>query len=111
MGRIKQHTGEKPDDILEIRIYRGASGQYELYEDEGDNYDYEKGSYSTILFTWDDLENKFIVGDRSGSFPGMPAEREFNIVLVSKNKGTGIKVADSFDEVISYSGNKVSIKL
>lgn len=111
MGRIKQYTGEKPDNILEIRIYRGANGQFELYEDEGDNYNYEKGSYSTILFTWDDLENILIIGDRSGGFPGMLAERVFNIVLVSENKGTGVEVADNFNKVISYSGNKVRIKL
>jgi alpha-D-xyloside xylohydrolase len=111
MGRIKQYTGEKPDNILEIRIYHGANGQFELYEDEGDNYNYEKGSYSTILFTWDDLENILIIGDRSGGFSGMPAEREFNIVLVSKNNGTGIEVADNFDQAISYSGNAIRIKL
>ena len=56
MGPFVQYTGEDPGDILEIRIYAGANGEFTLYEDEGDNYNYEKGAYSIITFTWDDLK-------------------------------------------------------
>jgi Domain of unknown function (DUF5110) len=54
IGPIEQYTGEKPPKDLEIRIYPGADGDFSLYEDEGTNYNYEKGQRSTIHFHWND---------------------------------------------------------
>lgn len=47
LGPEMQYTGEKPWDHLEIRIYPGADGDFTLYEDEGNNYNYERGVYYT----------------------------------------------------------------
>ena len=60
-----------------------------LYEDENDNYNYEKGAYSTIKFTWDDANRTLNIADREGTFPGMLKSRKFNIVVVDKENGTG----------------------
>jgi len=111
MGKIKQYTGEKPDDVLEIRIYKGANGQFELYEDEGDNYNYEKGSYSTILFSWDDTKKVFTTNDRQGNFRGMLEKRKFMIVFVGDNKGVGLGFAEQSDKIVSYQGKKIVIDL
>jgi alpha-D-xyloside xylohydrolase len=51
VGSAMQYTGQKRADTLEVRICKGATGRFDLYEDEGDNYNYEKGIYSTIRFT------------------------------------------------------------
>jgi alpha-D-xyloside xylohydrolase len=111
MGGIKQYTGEKNDDILEIRIYRGANGKFELYEDEGDNYNYEKGSYSTIMFSWDDLENVLTIGDRNGGFPGMPDGRKFNIVLYNFDKDNESVQTEKLYKLISYNGKRIEFGL
>jgi alpha-D-xyloside xylohydrolase len=111
MGKIKQYTGEEPDDVLEIRIYKGTNGQFKLYEDEGDNYNYEKGSYSTILFSWDDINNVLTIDERKGSFPGISDKRKFNIVLVGKYKDGGIGFAEQSDKIVSYQGKKIMIDL
>ncbi len=110
MGPFIQYSTEKPADPVELRIYRGADGNFTLYEDENDNYDYEKGIYSTIQFKWNDAENELIIGPRKGIFPGMLKSRTFNAVLVSKDHGTGLDISKSFDKVIKYSGKEVRVK-
>jgi len=102
-GPQVQYATEKKWDNLEIRVYPGANGEFTLYEDENDNYNYEKGVYSTISFTWNDAKKSLTVNDRKGSFPGMLATRKFNIVVVA----AGQKI----DKAITYSGKKLVVKL
>jgi alpha-D-xyloside xylohydrolase len=111
VGPSVQYAEEKKWDNLEIRIYPGANGKFVLYEDEHDNYNYEKGIYSTITFTWDDAKKTLTISDRNGSFPGMLNERSFNIVVVGKNKGVGENVTSQADKLITYTGKKVVVKL
>ena len=111
LGPKVQFASEKKWDDLDIRVYEGADGTFTLYEDENDNYNYEKGMFSTITFTWDNAKSILTIGRRMGNFPGMLTERRFNIVLVSKNKGTGMSKVENFDEEIRYTGKKVTIKL
>ena len=111
IGPQVQYATEKKWDNLEIRVYPGADGEFTLYEDENDNYDYEKGMYSTITFKWDDVKRTLTVNDRHGSFPGMIGDRTFNIVVVSQTNGDGMNPAVKFDKAISYSGKKVIAKL
>jgi alpha-D-xyloside xylohydrolase len=54
MGPEKQWSTEKPEDPIELRIYAGADGDFTLYEDENDNYNYEGGAFATIPLHWDD---------------------------------------------------------
>jgi alpha-D-xyloside xylohydrolase len=102
-GPQVQYATEKKWDNLEIRVYPGANGEFTLYEDENDNYDYEKGIYSTINFTWNDAKKMLTINDRKGSFPGMLTTRKFNIVIVA--------AGNKFDKVVTYKGKKISIKL
>jgi alpha-D-xyloside xylohydrolase len=111
LGPKVQYATEKNWDNLEMRIYAGADGSFTLYEDENDNYNYEKGIYSTITFIWNDKNKTLTIGDRQGSFPGMLSERKFNIVLVSGNKGIGMDVTEAFDRTITYKGKKLVTKL
>lgn len=105
IGPSVQFATEKKWDVLEIRVYPGANGEFTLYEDENDNYNYEKGMYSTINFTWNDAKNTLTINDRSGSFPGIIAERKFNIIVrVSQDKGVGLS------KEVDYTGKKVVIK-
>jgi len=110
MGPAIQYATEKSDPV-EIRIYPGADGEFILYEDENDNYNYEKGIYSTITFNWENEKKELTINDRKGSFPGMLSERKFNIVVVGKTKGVGITPVEKFDQVVTYDGKKVVVKL
>ena len=110
VGPNVQYAEEKKWDALEIRIYPGANGRFVLYEDENDNYNYEKGIYSTITFSWDDKKKMLTIGDRNGSFPGMLDSRKFNIVVVSATKGGGENMIAQPDKEITYTGKKLAIK-
>jgi Alpha-glucosidases, family 31 of glycosyl hydrolases len=105
VGPESQYATEKKWDNLEIRVYEGASGEFTFYEDEDDNYNYEKGLYSIIRFKWNNTARTLIIGKRQGDFPGMMKERNFQIILVSSKKGTGGAVVKN----VKYNGleNKV----
>ncbi len=111
MGPFVQYSTEKPADPIELRIYPGADGRFTLYEDENDNYDYEKGIYSTITFEWIDSAGTLTVGKRVGTFPGMLKDRTFNVILVDKELGIGVESEKRVTEVIKYSGSKSKVKL
>lgn len=110
IGPRVQYAEEKRWDTLEIRIYPGANGTFVLYEDENDNYNYEKGVYATIRFDWNDQKKLLTIGDRRGAFPGMLESRKFNVVIVGENKGTGADTAPQPDKEITYTGKKVLVK-
>ena len=111
MGPFLQYSTEKPADPIEVRIYPGADGQFTLYEDEDDNYNYEKGAYATITFLWNNLHRTLTISDRQGRFPGMLKTRTFNIVLVKDNHGTGIEICPKPDRTANYTGTKLEIGL
>ncbi len=107
LGPVVQYAMETPADPIELRIYRGADGKFTLYEDEGDNYDYEKGKYATIPFQWNEARQTLAIGKRSGNFAGMLKERAFHVVFVSPGHGTGMAAESHADAVIHYSGKAV----
>jgi len=110
LGPELQWATEKPEDPIELRIYRGADGDFTLYEDENDNYNYEKGAYATISFHWDDARRSLTIGDRKGEFPGMLQNRSFSIVLVGKRHGIGTGVTSNPDKVVQYSGKQIIVR-
>ena len=86
IGPDVQYSSEKSWDNLEIRVYTGADGSFTLYEDEGDTYNYERGAFTEITFTWNDADRKLTISDRKGKFKGMLQTRNFRIVLIDGNK-------------------------
>jgi len=110
-GQKVQYAEEKKWDKLEIRIYPGANGEFKLYEDENDNYNYEKGLNSTITMKWDDQSKTLTIGERKGSFKGMLKNRTFNIVLVSPQSGAGVNTTTQFTKTVQYKGKAKSFKL
>jgi hypothetical protein len=111
LGPELQYADEKPADPLEIRVYAGADGEYLLYEDEGDNYNYEKGAFAQIPIKWDDASRTLTIGAREGEFPGMLKQRVFKVVIVSANHGAGEQAAEQFDAQIAYDGATVSVSV
>ena len=110
-GPAVQYSTEKKWDNLTIRIYPGADAEFTLYEDEFDNYNYEKGAYTTILMKWDDKERTLTINERKGNYKGMLKNRKFNIILVEPGKGCGDEDSPTFDQSISYKGKQVNVKL
>ncbi len=109
LGPDLEYALEKPPDPVEVRVYRGASGDFVLYEDEGDSYDYEKGVHATIPFHWDDVKRVLTIGERTGSYPGMPKARSFRIVFVRENHGAGGGETQTADKLVKYTGGRILV--
>jgi alpha-D-xyloside xylohydrolase len=109
MGPDIEYAAEKPADPIEVRVYRGASGEFALYEDENDSYNYEKGAHATIPFSWNDAAHTLTIGDRTGTFPGMLESRTFRIVFVGENHGVGGSLTEAADKTVKYNGKKLTV--
>ncbi len=95
---------------MEIRVYPGADGDFTLYEDENDNYDYVNGQHATIQLHWDDAAKTLTIGTREGSFPGMIGTRTFNVIVVGEGNGVGVGDGTAKARAIVYKGDKVALK-
>jgi len=110
MGPLVQYSTEKTWDNLIIRVYPGANGEFTLYEDEGDNYNYEKGKYTTIRMSWNDYKRELTIGTRKGSYKGMLKDRSFRIVLVDNKEGLGMD-NENCRLNLHYIGNELKAQL
>ncbi|HVB40637.1 MAG TPA: TIM-barrel domain-containing protein, partial [Terriglobales bacterium] len=102
MGPEIQYANQSPGGPIELRIYPGANGSFTLYNDSGDGYAYQQGAHATIPITWDDLTSTLTIGARQGSYPGMPAAMQFNLVLVRNGHGIGEAMTAMPDQTIHY---------
>jgi alpha-D-xyloside xylohydrolase len=109
LGPDEEWSTQKPEDPIELRVYRGVAADFTLYEDENDNYDYEKGVYATIPVHWDEEKQVLTIGERKGKFPGMLEHRTFHVVFVSENHGVGIEPTAKPDKVVQYAGKEVTV--
>lgn len=109
-GPKVQYSTQKKWDNLEVRIYPGADGGFVLYEDENDNYNYEKGLFTSIKFEWNEATSTLTIGSRDGTFPGMLKSRKFNIIMVDNKNGNGSLQSDKFTKTISYNGKEKTVK-
>jgi alpha-D-xyloside xylohydrolase len=100
LGPIIQHSGESLDAPIELRIFGGANGRFNLYEDEGDNYNFERGQFTNIPIEWNDHEHRLTIGPRSGSFDGVEGKREFHATRVVEGRGVGVEATARPDHVI-----------
>ena len=110
LGPRVQYSGEKPAAPIELRVYPGADGSYSLYEDAGDGWGYQKGEFSVIPISWNNKTRQLGIGAIRGGFPGMLKEREFHIVLVTPDQGTGLEPTAK-PNTVRYNGRQVSLKL
>ena len=99
VGPQVQYATEKPWDHLELKVYAGANGNFILYEDEFDNYNYEKGAYTEIPISWNNASRKLTIGARKGAYEGMLKNRKFAVTL-----------QDGTQKNVDYNGKAISVK-
>jgi alpha-D-xyloside xylohydrolase len=110
VGPALQHTGEKPTDPMEIRVFDGTSASFTLYEDDGVSSDFTRSS--TIAINWSETKQELTLGPLKGiGFPAMLVNRTFNLVRVRIGHGVGYGQTAAPDKSIAYDGHEVSVKL
>lgn len=110
LGPTQQYATEKPDAPYEIRVYPGANATFTIYEDDNETYDYEKGHRATYELAWDDATKTLTVGARQGTFPGMIAVRQLNVVLATPGKNAGHTTEPAEARSITYDGTPASVR-
>ena len=110
-GPEMQWSDERPAELINLYVYAGQNGSFQLYEDEGTNYNYERGKYATIDITYDDAARTLSFGARKGQFPGMLKSRRFNVVLVSSDQAKPLDLDTPDGLMVSYNGKPVTIRL
>jgi len=110
-GPAMEWSDEKPAELINLYVYAGRDGEFTLYEDEGTNYNYEKGQYATIDIKYSDATHTLTISDRKGSFDGMLQSRRFNVVLVTPQSHSALNLDNPAGKMVEYSGKAVSVKL
>lgn len=108
LGPVVEHTGASGEGTLELRVYPGADGSFELYDDAGDGYGYEAGEQVTTELRWNEKEGSLKVKARTGRYPGMTASRPARVVMVSAGVGTGHEVSTT-GRLIQLDGRDLTI--
>ena len=110
-GPEMEWSDEKPAELINLYIYAGQNGTFQLYEDEGTNYNYEKGKYATIDITYDDDTKTVSFSARKGQFPGMLKNRRFNVVLITKDAPKPLNLDNPEGVMVNYNGKAVTCNL
>ena len=106
-----QYCDEKPADLINLYVYAGKDATFQLYEDEGTNYNYEKGKYATIDITYDDAAKTVSFGACKGQFNGMLKNRQFNVVLITKNSAKPLNLENPDGKLVTYNGKALTVQL
>jgi len=110
LGPEIEYADQNPAGPIELRIYPGADGDFDLYQDAGDSYDYEKGAHSVIPLHWSEATRTLTIGDRKGAYPGMPPRMQIKIVwVVGQHGASGAPVVNP-DKTVDYTGKAISVK-
>ncbi len=110
-GPKMQWSDEKAADLINLYVYAGQDGVFQLYEDEGTNYNYEKGLFSTIDIHYDDATHSVTIGARKGQFSGMLKTRRFNIVLITPDAPQNLNLENPSGQLVEYKGKEVTVEL
>ena len=110
-GPEMQYCDEKPAELINLYVYAGKDGQFLLYEDEGDNYNYERGKYATINIDYNDATRTVTFSKREGSFDGMLKQRRFNIVLITPDNARALNLDNPEGRMVNYNGKELSVRL
>jgi len=111
IGPEIEYTSQKPADPITLLVYTGNDASFKLYEDEGVNYNYEKGKYAVIPLIWNEENKTLTIAKRDGEFDGMLKERTFKIAFASKDKKLNIDCKDIQFEDIKYNGEQITVRL
>ncbi len=110
-GPAIQYIEEKPADPIRLYVYTGQDGVFTLYEDENVNYNYEKGDFAKIPFTYNESTKTLSIGQREGEFSGMLKKRTFEIVWVDPDNAQPLNFDLKPAKQILYSGKKINVSI
>jgi alpha-D-xyloside xylohydrolase len=110
IGPEIQFAGDRPDASIGLWVYPGQDGDFMLYEDEADNYNYEQGSFATIHLAWNENTRQLTLDDRQGRYPGMRVSKAFHVVIADGKTFDPLAEETQAREVL-YDGKRLLVDL
>ncbi|HEU4485147.1 MAG TPA: TIM-barrel domain-containing protein [Povalibacter sp.] len=110
IGPAIQYTSEKLDAPITLYVYRGANGEFDLYEDDGLSYNYEQGQFARVPVSYDDASGTLTIGKREGSFPAMVAKRTYNVRWIEPDEAKAADFDAQADASVEYTGDAVTVQ-
>lgn len=110
-GPDLQYTSEKAADPITLFVYTGKDAAFHLYEDEGTNYNYEKGDYTDITIEYKETTKTLTIGKREGAYSGMLNKRTFKVLFITKDKSKELNPDQKADATVHYNGAAVNVKM
>ncbi|MBO7477640.1 MAG: DUF5110 domain-containing protein, partial [Salinivirgaceae bacterium] len=111
VGPDIEYTGQKESEPITLFVYAGADAEFDLYNDEGVNYNYEKGDFARVHISYNEANRTLTIGQRQGQYNGMPQTQQFNIVLVTSEKPVKFGYKAKPVKTVKYDGQQQSVNL
>lgn len=109
-GPAIQHTGESLNAPLTLNVYTGADGTFDIYEDDGTSYDYERGEWSRIPLRWDEVRGELTIGARVGGFEEMANERRITVRWIDGPDPQAANFDAAPDATVTYRGEPLTLE-
>jgi alpha-glucosidase/alpha-D-xyloside xylohydrolase len=91
---VRQHTGEATNEPTTLRIYRGADGDFTLYEDDGASQEYLKGKGTWTRLRWNDRSRELTAQPAAPQgATNVATPRVFNVVILPEGTTASVKYA------------------
>ncbi|HVY83761.1 MAG TPA: TIM-barrel domain-containing protein [Caulobacterales bacterium] len=110
IGPAIQYTNQNPGGPITLYVYTGRDGSFDLYEDDGVSYGYQRGAFSRIPIRYDEATGTLTIGARSGAFPGMVTNRTFNVRFISGENRNAVNFDARGDRSVRYNGAAVAVR-
>jgi alpha-glucosidase/alpha-D-xyloside xylohydrolase len=99
---VRQYTGELTIEPTTIRIYRGADGEFDLYNDDGISLKYLQGKATITRFSWNEKRSQLTIEPVSDNYTtDLPSGRSFIIEMAGKKK----------TEMVTFKGHRISVDI
>jgi alpha-D-xyloside xylohydrolase len=109
IGPAIRHTGESLNAPLTLLVYTGADGRFDLYEDDGVSFGYERAEWSRIPIRYDDDAGELHLGERIGGFEGMAEARKIEVRWIAGRADDAADLDALPDVTIDYTGGAQAI--
>ena len=108
------HLKKRPE-TLTLQFTPGARGEFNYYEDAGNNADYQTAcTFTRITQNTEDGRTSCTIYPRTGSFDDMPEERAYRLEFLARNEApTKVTFSDGTHAVYEYDaeGKKIVISV
>jgi alpha-glucosidase (family GH31 glycosyl hydrolase) len=97
---VRQHTAQAATEPTTLQIYRGANGQFVLYDDDGKSLDYLRGQCTWTRITWDEDKRQLVIEPHGRTSVQDPKVRAFDVLVLPEKSQKRVQYAGKRLEIM-----------